>query len=71
MTFSKKSELRGIVSYISENETSNFKAQITIAENAIVKGEVYCTNNTALLGTVYGSVYTHNFLVKKGSFNMD
>lgn len=62
---SKKSELRGIVSYISENETSNFKAQITIAENAIVKGEVYCTNNTVLLGTVYGSVYTHNFLVKK------
>ena len=62
---SEKSEVRGIVSYISEKETSNFNAQITIAENAIVKGEVYCTNNTVLLGTVYGSVYTHNFLVKK------
>tara|TARA_B110000090_G_scaffold193419_1_gene227687 strand:+ start:3966 stop:5228 length:1263 start_codon:yes stop_codon:yes gene_type:complete len=62
---SEKSEVRGIVSYISENETPNFNAQITIAENAIVKGEVFCTNNTALLGTVYGSVYTHNFLVKK------
>ena len=62
---SKKSEVRGIVSYISERETSNFNTQITISENAIVKGEVYCTNNIALSGTVYGSVYTHNFLVKK------
>ncbi|MDA9316475.1 hypothetical protein N9Q58_01010 [Polaribacter sp.] len=62
---SEKTEVRGIIGYISENETPNFNAQITIAENTVVKGEVYCTNNTALLGTVYGSVYTHNFLVKK------
>lgn len=62
---SKKSEVSGVVGYISENSSSNFNAQIDIAENAIVKGEVYCTNNTSLLGTVYGSVYTHNFLVKK------
>ena len=62
---SENSEVRGILLFDSESETANFNAQITIAEKALVKGEVYCSKNTALLGTVYGTVYTHNFLVKK------
>ena len=61
----KNTDIRGVVLYLSENLQSNFDAQIKIAENAKVVGEVYCSKNTKLQGNVVGSVVTNNFIIKK------
>ncbi|WP_339883485.1 hypothetical protein [Polaribacter vadi] len=61
----KNTEFRGVVLYLSENIESNFDAQIKIAENSKVVGEVYCSKNTELQGNVAGSVVTNNFIIKK------
>ena len=62
---SKNSEVKGVVVYYSENKTSNYKTQIQIDEKSTIKGEVYCSKNLELQGTVFGTVYTNNFIVKK------
>jgi hypothetical protein len=31
----------------------------------IIKGEVYCNTNIELKGTVFGTVYTSNFIAKQ------
>jgi hypothetical protein len=51
--------------YDSENEATNFNSQISIAEKAVVKGEVFCSKSVSLLGTVNGTIFTSNFLIKK------
>jgi hypothetical protein len=61
----KNTDIRGVVLYLSENIQSNFEAQIKVAENAKVVGEVYCSKNTELQGNVIGSVVTNNFIIKK------
>jgi len=61
----KNTDIRGIVLYLSENIQSNFDAQIKIAENSKVVGEVYCSKNIELQGSVVGSVVTNNFIIKK------
>lgn len=65
ITIAKNSVVKGVVVYHSENKRSNHRIQISIAESAIITGEVYCTQNLELKGTVFGTVYTHNFIVKK------
>ena len=62
---SKNSQVKGVLIFDSENKTSNYKTQINIEDKAILTGEVYCTKNLELLGTVFGSVYTNNFIVHK------
>lgn len=62
---SKNSEVRGMLVYYSDNKTSNYKPQIQIDEESTISGEVYCSKNLELQGTVFGSVYTNNFIVKK------
>ena len=62
---SKNTLVKGMVVYCSDNNTSTYKTQIQIDDSAVVQGEVYCTKNLALQGSVFGSVYTHHFIVKK------
>lgn len=57
--------LKGVLVYESESIAANYNAQISIQENAIITGEVYCNKNLELLGSVYGTIYTNNFIVKK------
>ena len=62
---SKNSEIRGMVVYYSKDKTSNYKTQMQIDEKSMIKGEVYCSKNLELQGTIFGTVYTNNFIVKK------
>lgn len=62
---SKNTLVKGMVVYCSDNITSPYKTQIQIDDSAVIKGEVYCSKNLALEGSVFGSVYTNHFIVKK------
>jgi cytoskeletal protein CcmA (bactofilin family) len=62
---SKNTLVKGMVVYCSDNNTSSYKTQIQIDDSAVVQGEVYCAKNLALQGSVFGSVYTNHFIVKK------
>lgn len=57
--------VKGIVAFYSKNESTNYKPQISIEENTIVNGEVFCSKNLDLKGTVLGSVYTKNFIANQ------
>lgn len=57
--------VKGIVACLGESKANNFVPQIKIEDKAIVIGEVYCTQNLELKGTIYGSAYTSNFVAKQ------
>ena len=59
----KGSNIRGVIAYIGD--TKNYKAQVFIDEGVKVTGEIYCNQNLELLGTVYGSVFTSNFVANQ------
>lgn len=59
----KHAKIKGAVAYLGV--TKNYRAQVFIDENAIVTGEVYCNKNLELLGLVYGTVYTSNFVANQ------
>lgn len=61
----KSSVVKGMIVYHSEDKTTNYESQISIEENSVITGEIYCTKNLEMLGSVFGSVYTNNFIVKK------
>lgn len=65
--FDEKTEIRGTVIYFKNkiNIDDNFKTQITLGEDSILKGEVYCQGNFELQGKVVGSVFTEQFIVNK------
>ena len=51
--------VRGIVIYQQKKNIDRSKANIHVAENAVVLGEVYCEGNLELKGNIYGSATTH------------
>ncbi|WP_222984558.1 hypothetical protein [Flagellimonas meishanensis] len=55
----KGTSVSGMVVYLDENEENGLRAHIKIEENAQVLGEVYCTQNLELKGSVVGSVTTN------------
>lgn len=61
----KNSQVKGMIIYYSDNKTSNYKTQIQIDEKSSITGEVFCSKNLELQGTVFGSVYTNNFIIRK------
>lgn len=66
ITIDNGSDVRGIVAFLSENETTaNYKPQVVIEENATITGEVFCDQNVELKGTVNGSVYTKGFIANQ------
>ncbi|WP_422079437.1 hypothetical protein [Ulvibacterium sp.] len=52
----------GVVLYLDESEERTYAPQIKISGNALVRGQVYCTENLELPGTVMGSVTTDAFI---------
>lgn len=61
----KKAEIRGSILYFKNVNENDFKTQITLNEETIVKGELYCEGNLELKGKVVGSVYTEQFIVNR------
>lgn len=59
----KNSQIIGTVCYLKSIKDNDFKTQVTINEEVIVKGEIYCQGNLELKGKVVGSVYTEQFIV--------
>ena len=56
------STISGVLMYLDESDKQTYVPQIKIAENAIVRGEIYCTENLELKGSVFGSVITDAFI---------
>jgi len=54
--------INGVLMYLDEYEKPTYGPQIKIVENAIIKGEIYCTENLELKGSVFGSVITDAFI---------
>lgn len=65
ITIDENTKVKGLVMYLGEENPNNYKSQILLKENALVYGELYNTQNTELLGLVYGSVFTNNFIANQ------
>lgn len=63
----ENTNVKGVVMYQNESKenTSNFNSQLILSKNATVTGEIYCNQNLEILGSVFGSVYTNNFITKQ------
>ncbi len=61
----KNSEIRGSVMFLKSIKQNDFKTQIALEEESVIKGEVYCQGNFELKGKVVGSVFTEQFIVNK------
>ena len=59
------SVIKGNVLILGKTLTNNYETQAKIMSNAVIKGTVYCEHNLELRGTVYGTVYTNNFIIKE------
>lgn len=59
------SNISGHIMALGKTSPTNYDAQIKIDANAIINGSIYCEQNLELRGTVYGSVYTNNFIIKE------
>ncbi len=56
------SVVNGLVVYLDNTEKQRYNPQIKISDNTSVRGEVYCTENLELRGSVIGGVYTDAFI---------
>lgn len=63
ITIEKNTIIKGVVAYLGEKDSNNYKPQVLLDDGAIIHGELYNTQNTELKGKVYGTVFTDNFLV--------
>lgn len=61
-----KTRIKGSVLYLGNTTAENYDVQLKIENDVEIEGEVYCEQNLELRGTVYGTVYTNNFIVKEG-----
>lgn len=59
------SNVKGSVYYTQTKEIPDFKTQIVLEKDAIIKGQVYCNGNFELRGTVSGCVYTKQFMANQ------
>jgi len=57
--------IKGLVLFLGEEKPNNYKVQIELNENATLYGELYCNQNTELKGTVYGTVFSNNFIANQ------
>lgn len=62
LQISFRTSIKGIVAFLSEAITSNYKPQLILEESSKIIGEVYCDKNFELKGEVYGSVFANNFI---------
>lgn len=59
------STIKGLVLFLGKNQPNNYKTQIKLKAQSTIIGELYCNQNTELIGTVYGTIYTHNFIANQ------
>lgn len=59
------SVIKGMIVYFSSSKIDNYKVQVELKEKAILVGEIFCNQNLELKGTVYGSVFTNNFVSRQ------
>lgn len=68
----ENTSVKGIVGYYSGENEGQYSPQLSIALTTVVEGEVYCSNNLELKGTVLGTVYTSGFIaMEQGSVYMN
>ncbi|WP_298899796.1 polymer-forming cytoskeletal protein [uncultured Psychroserpens sp.] len=60
------SQIKGSVLCLGHTQADNYDIQLKVANDVTIEGEIYCEQNLELRGTVNGSVYTNNFIVKEG-----
>lgn len=58
--------IKGCVVYLGSDEAKGYLPNIFLDPLATVAGEVFCNGNFELRGSVYGSVYTKQFVVNEG-----
>lgn len=63
ITIDKNTQIIGSICYFKSIKENDFKTQLTLEQNSVVKGEVYCQGNFELKGKVVGSVFTEQFIV--------
>ncbi|WP_373518423.1 hypothetical protein [Pricia sp.] len=56
------SAVNGVLAYLDGSEKQTYFPQIMVSEGATVRGEIYCTENLELKGSVIGSVVTNGFI---------
>jgi len=56
------SMVHGTVLYWDASEERTYAPQIKISKNALIRGQLYCTENLELAGSVIGGVYTDSFI---------
>ena len=61
----KNTSVKGIIAFITQDKTDNYKPQIVLGENTVITGEVYCNQNIELKGMVKGSIYTKGFIANQ------
>lgn len=59
------SVIKGNVLVLGKTLPNNYEAQVKIMPNAVIKGTIFCEQNLELRGTVYGTVYNNNFIIKE------
>nr|WP_315202913.1 hypothetical protein [uncultured Flavobacterium sp.] len=60
-----KTIIKGSICYFQTKEPSDFQTQIVLEKEARIKGQVYCTGNFELRGTVSGTVSTRQFIANQ------
>ena len=65
MQIGESAVVNGVVIYLGTTPPNNYKTQIEVHETAILMGELYCNQNTELKGSVYGSVFSKNFIANQ------
>ena len=61
---SEKAKINGMVFLYAEKSPAILKPYIKIDKNAVITGQVICSNDIQLQGTVYGTVYCNRFVLK-------
>lgn len=65
ITVNSNTIVKGMIVYIDASAIDNFKVQVELKDKASLFGEIYCNKNLELKGTVFGSVFTNNFIAKQ------
>lgn len=62
ISIGEQSRVNGMVIYMDKNKPDRSIANIKVADNAFVTGEVQCEGNLELKGSIYGRVVTNAFI---------
>ncbi len=61
----ENSTIKGVLVYHGQQKSNNYKPQVILENKSEVVGEIYCNQNLELKGSVFGSVFTSNFIANQ------